>query len=319
MNSFALLVTALLTLGPLCSATANYSPAPTKIRLALNWKAEPQFGGFYAAALNGEFKKRGLEVEILEGGSGTPTAQMISSGAAEFGIVSAEEILLARQRGADVIGLFAVFQTNPQAIMTQQERGLNSLKEVFESDGILSWQSGLSYAQYLAKKYPNSKVQKVPYTGGIASFLKTAKFSQQCFITSEPLLAEKAGKKVKTFLVSEEGFNPYTTVLATTGARLKSDEKTVRAMTEAVRAGWNAYLTDPTAANKHMHSLNKSMDLATFQKSAEAQKGLIETATVKGAKLGVMESARWTVLVQQLKDLKILQKEITASNAFKNF
>ena len=32
--------------------------SPAKVTLMLNWKPEPEFGGFYAAELNGEFKKK---------------------------------------------------------------------------------------------------------------------------------------------------------------------------------------------------------------------------------------------------------------------
>src|SRR3954463_13716145 len=81
----------------------------SKIRLALNWKPNPEFGGFYAA----EYAKHGLDVELLPGGAGTPTVQMIGAGSAEFGIVAGDEILLARARGNDVVALFAVFQQNP--------------------------------------------------------------------------------------------------------------------------------------------------------------------------------------------------------------
>jgi ABC-type nitrate/sulfonate/bicarbonate transport system substrate-binding protein len=48
---------------------AACSKSPRKIRLALNWKPEPEFGGFYAAP----FSNNGLDVEILPGGAGTPT------------------------------------------------------------------------------------------------------------------------------------------------------------------------------------------------------------------------------------------------------
>jgi NitT/TauT family transport system substrate-binding protein len=48
-----------------------------KIRLALNWKPEPDFGGFYAAP----YQKYGLDVEILPGGAGAPTMQMVGAGA----------------------------------------------------------------------------------------------------------------------------------------------------------------------------------------------------------------------------------------------
>ena len=84
-----------------------------KLRLALNWKPDPQFGGFYAAP----FEKHGLDVEILPGGAGTPTVQMIGAGSAEFGIVSADELVLARSLGNDVVALFAVFQNCPQGLM----------------------------------------------------------------------------------------------------------------------------------------------------------------------------------------------------------
>ena len=61
----------------------------SKLRLALNWKPDPEFGGFYAA----DYAKQGLDVEILPGGSGTPTVQMIGAGSAEFGIIQADELL----------------------------------------------------------------------------------------------------------------------------------------------------------------------------------------------------------------------------------
>ena len=71
----------------------------TKVKLALNWKPEPEFGGFYAAP----FKKHGVDVEILPGGAGTPTVQMVGAGSAEFGIVGADELVVARSKGNNVV------------------------------------------------------------------------------------------------------------------------------------------------------------------------------------------------------------------------
>src|SRR5712671_8236379 len=79
----------------------------SKLKLALNWKHDPQFGGFYAA----DYGKHGLDVEILPGGAGTPTVQMIGSGTADFGIVGADDLIVARSLGNDVVALFATFQT----------------------------------------------------------------------------------------------------------------------------------------------------------------------------------------------------------------
>src|SRR5450432_2566323 len=119
-----------------------------KIRLALNWKPDPEFGGFYAA----DFAKHGLNVEILPGGAGTPTVQMIGAGSAEFGIVSADELVVARARGNDVVALFATFQNCPQGIMVHASRNLSSIEDVLK-EGTLAIQKGLPYARLLEKKY----------------------------------------------------------------------------------------------------------------------------------------------------------------------
>jgi NitT/TauT family transport system substrate-binding protein len=298
-------------------SSVAFAQSPLRVKLALNWKPEPQFGGFYTAQLNGEFKKRGLDVEILEGGSGTPTVQMLGAGKVDFAIVSAEEIIIANERGSKITGIFATYQTNPQAIMTHQERGFKSLKDVFESKGTLAVQSGLSYAQFLKKKYPNPKVTISPYSGGITNFLKDGEYSQQCFYTSEPLVAEKAGKKVKTFLVSEEGFNPYTTVVAVRAQSLK-DPKVAKAMVAAVRAGWSEYLKNPEPTNAFMAGLNKSMDAETFTKSAAAQKSLIDTGDQTMRPLGNMIDRRWQSLLGQLLELKIVKKNLDLKDLYRN-
>jgi NitT/TauT family transport system substrate-binding protein len=313
-NGITIMLLSILSGSSVCLATT-----PVKLKFALNWKAEPQFGGFYTAQLKDEFKKRGLAVEILEGGSGAPTVQMLGANKVDFAIVSAEEIVLAQDRGAKIVGLFATYQTNPQAIMTHQERHFKSLKEVFETEGILSIQSGLSYAQFLFKKYPQAKVKAVPYLGGISNFTKDPNYSQQCFFTSEPLVAENAGLKVKTFLISEEGFDPYTTVVAVHADTLKKDPKTVQALIEAVRAGWEEYLKNPEPTNKIMLGINKSMTAETFTKSAAAQKGLIETLETKQKGLGFMSEERWQKLILQLRELKIIKKDLKAKDLYQNF
>src|ERR1700731_2740853 len=209
-----------------------------KIRLALNWKPEPEFGPFYAAP----DQKYGLDVDILPGGAGTPTVQMIGAGSAEFGIVSADELVVARARGNDVVALFAVFQNCPPGIMVHPSPGMNTIADVFRG-GTLAIDRGLPYARILEKKFGFDKVKIVPSPGGdISAFLHDPKFEQQCFVTSEPLAARHAGAAVKIFPISDSGYNPYTTVLATSGNLLRTDLTKAQAMVAAVREGWQIYL-----------------------------------------------------------------------------
>lgn len=285
------------------------------VRLALNWKPEPQFGGFYQAREDGTFAANGLQVTLLEGGSGTPTAQMIDAGRAEFGIVSADELVVLRSRGGDIVALFAVYQTNPQGLMTHAARGITSLQQLLETPGTVAWQAGLPYVQHFRKLYDLSRLQQVPYTGGFP-FLNGPDFSQQCFVTSEPILARQQGHAVTTFLIAESGYNPYTTVLVTRRDYLQRNPETVRRMVRSVRTGWERYLADPSSANAVMQRLNPSMDAATFAASAEAQKPLIETDETRVHGLGHMTEARWQQLIEQLLEYGVIRSPIPAAECF---
>ena len=291
-----------------CGAALAACGKPAKIRLTLNWKPDPQFGGFYAAP----YQKHGMDVEILPGGAGTPTAQMIGAGSTEFGIVSGDELVVARSGGNDLVALFAVFQNCPQGIMAHASRHLSSIGDVLK-EGTLAVQSGLPYARLLKKKFGFDRVKVVPSPGGdISAFLRDEKFAQQCFVMSEPLQARHAGVDVKVFPVADIGYNPYTTVLATNGAQLKSDPARAAAMVASVREGWRAYLDNPESTNAKMHELNPSMDAAAFAEVAEAQRSFIENA-----ELGAMTAERWTTLIGQLAELGDIPQAIPAQDCFR--
>jgi NitT/TauT family transport system substrate-binding protein len=286
-----------------------------KVRLTLDWKPEPEFGGFYEAGEQGAFAKQGLDVELRTAGPGAPTWQLVASGQTEFATTAADQVLVAREQGADVVALFAVYQTSPQAIMAHKARGFISIGDVFENTGTLAAEPN-AWLTYLTRKYPNPKVKITGYGGGVAGFLAKPDYSQQCFVFSEPLLAERQGGDPQTFLVADAGYNPYTTVVIAKGDYVRANAKIVKALVTASRDGWRGYLDHPEKTNAAMLKLNKEADAQTFAAMAEAQKPLIETAQTKQVGLGTMTAERWTTLAQQLVDLGVIKNAPAASECF---
>ncbi len=296
-----------LVIGCSKSAPAASADGTKKVKLALNWVPEPEFGGFYEAKESGAFAAEKLDVEIQGGGAGVPVVQMVATGQAEFGIAGADEILTARAKGADVVPLFATYQTSPQGIMAHASRGAKGIGDLLK-DGQLAMEPGLPYAGFLKKKYGEIGAKIVPYDGGVAHFLADKDFAQQCYVTSEPLAAKKKGGDPQVFLVADEGFNPYVGVVITSRAVARAEPDLVKRFVRATRAGWKAYLADPSRANAVMVKLNASMDAETFSAAAAAQKPLIEGGdAAKG--VGVMTKERWATLAKQLTELGVLSKE----------
>jgi NitT/TauT family transport system substrate-binding protein len=284
------------------------------LRLALNWKPEPEFGGIFEAERIGAFTKHSLVV-ALTGGPGAPVVQMVTAGQVAFGIASADEVVMARDRGSDVVAIFATYQTSPQGLMTHASRGVDSLASLLASPGTLAVEPGLPYVKYLEKRYGFAAQQVVPYSYSIAPFLDDPLLTQQVFVTSEPIAAKRADADVKVFLIAESGYNPYTAVVITNGETLRSDPKRVRDFVAALREGWSSYLADPDPANDVMSPENPEMDPWSFRLAAEAQKPLIE---VTGVPLGQMSPERWAELAKQLKELGLIENTQPPESYFVN-
>jgi len=243
---------------------------------------------------------------------------MVGAGSAEFGLVEADELVVARARGNDVVGLFAVFQDNPLALMVHASRKFTSIGDIFQG-GTLAIQRGLPYARLLQKQYSFDKVKVVPSPGGdLSSFLHDPMFVQQVFVTSEFLTAKRQGSDAQVFPVSLTGFNPYSGVVATSGDYLRKNPEIAKAMVAAMREGWRVYLDDSTPVNQRMNRLNPSMSRDGFAESAEAQKPLIENDETRRNGLGNMTRERWQTLIAQLKDLGDIQQALAAEDCFKN-
>ena len=300
----------------LCFGTGISSPLQAQ-DLALNWKPEPEFGGFYEALLGKIYEKAGLTTKILPGGAGQPVTQLVAGKKVAFGIAAADEVILARSQGAKVVALFAVYQNDPQGFMVHPEKKVGSLKELFQSEGTIALQKGLPYTLWIEKTYAPVKAKLVPYTGGISSFLQNKGFSQQCFVTAEPIAARKAKIEPRTFLISESGFNPYLTVVIAHEDMLKTEAGQVEKFLAATREGWTRYLKDSVNTNVEMQKLNPSMDLETFHESARIQKSFIETAETKKSGLGVMSKARWETLYRQLVELKLASPGMVVTQFFR--
>jgi NitT/TauT family transport system substrate-binding protein len=303
----------------LCLAAITLLPASAfsqiKLRLTLDWKPEPEFGGFYAAQQTGDFAKHGLDVTLKSAGEGAPTWQLVATGKTEFATTAADQVLIARSQGADVVALFSVYQTFPQGIMVHKSRGFTGIADIFHNSGTLAAEDDV-WLHFCVNKFGKGAVTITSYSGGIAAFLAKPDYSQQCFVTSEPILAHQQGSDPQTFLIADAGYNPYTTVVIASGDTVRNQPATVKSLVAACTEGWRKYLDNPSPANEVMGKLNSDMDAATFTAAAAAQKPLIETDETKKSHLGVMTEQRWATLAQQLVDLKVIEKPIPPGECF---
>jgi NitT/TauT family transport system substrate-binding protein len=303
-----LLITLLFPAGSGCrkeSQEGKTVDGLTQATLVLNWYPEAEHGGYYAALVHGYYEEAGLKVKIVPGGPGAAVIPKVDDRSAMFGVENADRVLLGRAQQADVVAVMAPLQTSPRCILVHRQSGIRKLRDL--KNVTLAMNPGATWAKFLQKKLPLPGVRIVP-SSGIALFLKNDDYAVQGYVFSEPLVAREGGANPVALMVSDLGFNPYTSLLLTHSKTVKERPEIVRKMVEASIRGWRKYLEDPEKTNRYIHEQNPKMSLKSLQFGAEAMKPLCISPQVPADKLGTMTAERWRELARQLVEVEALKE-----------
>ena len=294
----ATLVAACSRRTPQAKSPAQPSPAANRIRIATDWRAEAEHGGYYQALATGEYARRGLQVEIIQGGPGVNVPQLLAAGAAEFGVGSDAFIVmnLAAEK-VPVKAVMAAFQKDPQVLMAHPDAGIRSLADMRGHPILLADASVGGFWVWLKAKYGFTDAQVRKYTFNSAPFLADKRAVQQGYVTSEPYTIEKeSGLKPKVFLLADEGYPGYAAMVLASDAAIAARPDTVRAFVAATAAGWASYLDgDPAPANALIRKDNPEMTQDVLDQARAKLKsyGVIEGGDAAAHGVGVMTDARW--------------------------
>jgi NitT/TauT family transport system substrate-binding protein len=297
----------LLAIAALVTACAPAKPAGeaedgrTRIRFATDWRAQAEQGGFYQALATGEYAKRGLDVSIVQGGPGVNVPQLVASNAVELGMGSNSFIVLnLAQEGVPVKAVAAFMQKDPQVLIAHPGQGVETIADLKGRPILLSDASVTAFWVWLRAKYGFSDDQIRKYTFNSAPFLADKRVVQQGYVTSEPYTLEKAaGFKPKVFLLADEGYPGYATLVLAPEKLMAENPEAVRAFIEASAAGWRSYLHgDPKPGDGLILKDNPEMAQDVLD---QARAKLRELKIVEGdgqVPVGGMTDARWAEFFQ---------------------
>ena len=270
--------------------------APTTIRFATDWRAQAEHGGFYQALASGEYARRGLKVEIVQGGPGVNVPQLLASNAVDLGMGSNSFIVMnLAQQGVPVRAVAAFMQKDPQVLLAHPGTGVEKIADLKGHPILLSDASVTAFWVWLKAKYGFTDDQVRKYTFNAAPFLADTRAAQQGYLTSEPYTIEKqAGLKPKVFLLADEGYPGYATMVLATEGLIAKNPAAVQAFVDASAKGWRDYLTgDPTAADALIRKDNPEMTQDVLDQAREKMRAYRIVEGDEGAAVGSMSDARW--------------------------
>ena len=82
----------------------------TPVKFQLQWVAQSQFAGYYAALDQGYYRDAGLDVSFLLGGPNINNVQVVATGGADIGTAWLPNMLQSREGGTDLVSIAQIFQ-----------------------------------------------------------------------------------------------------------------------------------------------------------------------------------------------------------------
>ena len=290
---------------------AQAADAPKPVRILSNWFAQPDQAGYWQAQQDKLGREAGIEISVLQGGPKIQTIPQVASGQAEFGIGNADDVLLARLRGAPVRAVFAHLDYVPYTLVYHADPAVKSITDL--QGRTFAVNLGNAYWEWTKKQFKLAGTREIPVSGDLSLFRNDPKMVQQGYSLFLPARMAAAGVQVQQITLASLGYRPYD-VLFTTDDMIRKNPALVKATIAAVQKGWANYVRNPSGLKPLITGMNKQMTPEVYD---AANKEMIETLISHDlGRIGCMTDARWSELGGQLRSVAFLPADFDVKQGY---
>ncbi len=312
----SVLLSALMIL-PVVNGRPTEAAAAEEVNYRLKWLFNMSVAGDIYADVHQYFQNQGLKVTVKEGGPERDAIRELELGRAQFGVASADQVIRALSKGADVVVIAQLFQINPLQWMYRpdylQIDNLADLKG--KTLGVTFGGNDEHILRTLLAKAGltendvtlfSVRYDYTPFFQKEVNFWPVYRNSQAVFLGGK---LREAGERYAFFNPVDYGVQFVANSVVTSRQMLEKRSDTVRRFTVGLLRGWQAAM-DPANSDETVRTVqqyDKDSTVATLQEQLEITRSLVHPQPA--AVLGTIDIAAWKQTEQILLD----QKQIPAT------
>ena len=302
-----LLVLAVLSRGAIAAEQISYR---------LKWLFNMSVAGDIYADVHQFFQNQGLTVTIKEGGPERDAIRELELGRAQFGVASADQVIRALSKGADVVVIAQLFQINPLQWMYRPDylniRDLADLKG--KTLGVTFGGNDEHILRTLLAKAGltesdvtlfSVRYDYTPFFKKQVNFWPVYRNSQAVFLGGK---LRAAGERYAFFNPVDYGVQFVANSVVTSRQLLENKPDTVRRFTVALLSGWQASM-DPANSDitiRTVQKYDKDSTEPTLQEQLKITRSLV--LPQPPAAMGTIDVPAW----KQTEQILLQQKQIPA-------
>ena len=325
-KSISLVSAVILTCGLIsgCSNknTKNQDSNLEKVTVVLDWTPNTNHTGLYVALDKGYYKEEGLDVEIVQPSDGS-TSTLIATGKGDFGVSYQEDVTyaLTSDEPLPIKAIATIIQHNTSGFASPSSKNIKTVKD-FENKTYGGWGAESEKATLNAVMSNN---------GADFNTVKLVDIGEDDFFTSTKgevdisnvfegwtcIEGKLRGEDVNFIATRDldKRLDYYTPLLITNNSILNDNPDLAKKFLSATTKGYEDCISQPEESAKILlkYAPEINEDLAI-----ESQKYLADKYIDDASRWGEMKDSVWNNYTDFMKEYKLINKDMKASDAYTN-
>jgi putative hydroxymethylpyrimidine transport system substrate-binding protein len=297
------------------------APGQQRLTLLLDWLPNADHAPIYAAQATGAFQKAGLDVRIQTPSDATSPLKLLAARRVDVAITYEPELLLARDKGQDLVGVGALVQRPLSSLISLKGKVKEPKDLAGKRVGVTGLPSDAAALQAILDKagVPRNRVKTVEVGFNLVPSLLSHKVDAilGAYWNVEAVQLQRQHKDPTVIPIDQAGVPTYDElVFAARRDYVGEQGEVVRRFMQALARSAEAMRSNPEVAVDALVAANKDLDRNT--QLAMVRKTLPAFFPAAGKPFGWMDPAQWAAYGDWMYRGKLLQNPTNAARALTN-
>lgn len=305
------------------SKSENTKGEAEKLTLDLDFYPNPDHAGIYMAEKEGFFTEAGLDVTIDSPSDPAAPLKEVAAGRADLAITYEPEVMLAHEKGLDVVAVAALVNRPLTSLMWLKKSGIKGVPDL---KGKTVSYAGIPYQEAFLKtilaraNVPASSVKAVNVGFGLLPSLISGSAQAMLggYSNVEGVDLQERGKEPVITPVDQLGVPTYDElVIVARRSTLEEEGERIRLFITSLRRGTEAAAANPKAATEAILAANTDLPPKLAEAQVKATLPLLSAPT-PGKPYGWMNPAEWETFAGWMRDEELISEQPKAAELLSN-
>ncbi len=293
--------------------------AVSTVRLQMSWTHNNEYAPMYIADDKGYYASENVKTELTPlldaEGNAADVIDEVVSGRAQFGVIDAGAIMVARSQGKPLVAVMALYQRHPLALVSLKDNNIIRPQDLVGKTVHLTPQTMTIFDALLASqgiaRDSVTIVERTDYT--IAPLTSGEADVIDAWVTNEVVAMTEQNIEYNAIFAYEYGVDMYPDLVFTTEDYIKNNSKVVQGFVNATVKGINDTIAEREKAAELTVARDPSLSLDVELAAIGQGVPLLVPA---GSKAGMMTAENWAVAYNILIEEGVLTTPIDFNAAY---